>query len=82
MMEAMPLESVTLANVPTGGAVSLSMIVNVAVVWLPSVAPPVGLLRVRLTVSFPSTSVSLVIGTVNVLLVSPAANVNVPVVAV
>jgi hypothetical protein len=56
--------------------------VSTAVAWLPSVAPPVGLLSVRLIVSLPSTTVSLMIGTVKVLLVSPAAKVNVPLVAV
>ncbi len=53
--------------------------VSTVVACPPSVAPPVGPLSVRFTVSFPSTAVSLTIGTVNVLVVSPSANVRVPV---
>ena len=51
-----------------GWATSLSVMVNRAVPGLPSVAPPVGLLKVRLTVSLPSTRASLLIGMVKVLL--------------
>ena len=65
--------SVTLAGETARETVgkSLSTIVNVAVVWVPNVAPPVGLLKVKLTVSFPSKSESLTIGMITVLLVSP-----------
>jgi len=48
----------------------------------PRIAPPVGLLRFRLTVSRFSTSVSLMIEIVNVLLVSPTLKFRVPFVAV
>jgi hypothetical protein len=58
------------------------MMVSVAAVGVPRVAPPVGLVRVRLTVSLPSTSVSLMIGMVKVLLVSPMPKLSVPLVAV
>ena len=45
-------------------------------------APPVGALRVSVTVSGFSMRVSSMIGTVNVLLVSPTAKLSVPLVAV
>jgi hypothetical protein len=62
--------------VPGGGT---SIMVNTAVLGEPSVAPPVGLLSVRLTVSLPSVALSVKIGTLNVLLaVSPLAQLNVP----
>ena len=52
--------------------------VSTAVLGLPSVAPPVGLLRVRLTVSFASAVVSLMIGMLTVLFaVSPLAKLTV-----
>ena len=60
------------------GFASSSAIVRTAVLGLPSVAPPVGLLSVTLTVSFASTSVSFRIGMVTVLFaVSPAAKLTV-----
>ena len=63
-------------NVPP--AASLSVMVSTAVLGLPSVAPPVGLLRVRLTVSFASAVVSLMIGMLTVLFaVSPLAKLTV-----
>ena len=56
----------------------LSAMVSTAVLGLPRVAPPVGLLRVRLTVSFASTVVSLMIGMLMVLFaVSPLAKLTV-----
>ena len=64
-------------NVPAGAA-SLSVIVSTAVLGLPSVAPPVGLVRARLTVSFPSAAVSSKIGMLTVLFaVSPLAKLTV-----
>nr|WP_244329296.1 hypothetical protein [Tolypothrix sp. PCC 7910] len=48
-----------------------------AVFCAPMVAPPVGLLRVKLTVSSDSETVSLMIGIVTVLLVSPLAKLTV-----
>src|SRR5262249_8044727 len=66
-----------------GGSVSLSMMVSVALVGVPSVAPPVALVSVRTTVSLPSTRLSSRIGTVNVLLaLSPAAQGSVSLTAV
>ena len=65
---------------PAGHDVGLSssVIVKTAVLRLPSVAPPVGLLSVRLTVSFPSASVSFRIGILTVLfVVSPSAKLTV-----
>ncbi|GAM11744.1 hypothetical protein OR1_04062 [Geobacter sp. OR-1] len=74
--DSAPLPLVAL-NCTVGGD-SLSVIVRVAVVCVPSVAPE-ALLRVRLTVSFPSYTVSLVTGTVKVLLAeSPLAQLSVP----
>src|SRR4029453_13730437 len=65
-------------SVSVGPAASLSIMVSTAVLGLPSVAPPVGLLRARLTVSFGSTLVSFTIGILTVLLaVSPLAKVTV-----
>ena len=58
------------------------MIVSTAVSGVPSVAPPVGLLKVRFTVSSDSSSVSLTMGIAKVLLVTPAPKVSVPDVAV
>jgi hypothetical protein len=57
-------------------AVSLSTMVNTAVLGEPSVTPPDGLLKVKLRVSLPSTKVSLMIGTVKVLLVSLVAKLS------
>ena len=62
------------------GVASLSVIVNVAVESL--IAPADALLKVIVTVSFASSRESSVIATVNVFEVSPASNVNVPLVAV
>ena len=56
--------------------------VTVALLGLPSVAPPVGPLRVTANVSLPSISVSLGTVTVNVLgAVSPFAHERVPLAA-
>jgi hypothetical protein len=46
------------SDVSAGTGFTSSLIVKTAALGLPSVAPPVGPLSVRLTVSFPSTSVS------------------------
>ena len=66
----------------TPGDESLSTIVNDADAGLPSVAPPVGLLSVKVSVSLPSTALSSRTATVNVLLASPVAKVSVPLAAV
>jgi hypothetical protein len=66
----------------TPGDESLSTMVNTTDAGLPSVAPPVGLLNVKVTVSLPSTAVSSRTVTVNVLLASPSAKVSVPLAAV
>src|SRR4030095_3306444 len=58
---AVALRGVSVVTVATGFA-SSSVIVRTAVVGVPRAAPPVGLLSVTVTVSFPSTSVSLRIG--------------------
>lgn len=50
---------------------------SVAVAGVPRVAPPWGLLRVRFTV-FVSAALAFKIDTVNVLVVSPAANLSSP----
>src|SRR6266567_1550140 len=63
-----------------GGPESLSLIVNTAVDGDPRPAP-VGLLKIRFTVSSPSGIASSTIKTENVLLDSPAAKLKVPVVA-
>src|SRR5262249_40429715 len=63
-------------NVGIGFASSF-VIVNVAVLGLPSAAPPVGMLNVRLTVSSASATESFTMGMLTVLLVSPSANVTV-----
>jgi len=65
-----------------GWATSSSTMVKVAVAWLPSVAPPVGVSRKRLTVSLPSTRESSAMGIVNDLVVSPTPKLRVPLVAV
>src|SRR5262245_11837374 len=58
---------------------SLSRIVSTAVLVVPRVAPPVGALSVRFTVSLFSTAASSTIGTVKLFgVVSPAAQVSVP----
>ena len=57
---------------------SLSVIVNSVGLGVPSVAPPVGLLSVRPTVSLGSSSASGRMVTVKVLLVCPEAKVRVP----
>jgi hypothetical protein len=55
------------------------MIVTVMVDWLPREIPvPVGLLRVAVNVSSPSTKTSLTMGTEIIFDVSPAANLSVP----
>src|SRR5215470_9940050 len=60
------------------GGVSFSVMVSTAVLGEPRVAPPVGLLRVRLTVLFTSKTVLSMMGMVTVLLaVSPSAKVTV-----
>lgn len=65
------------------GAVSSSVMVSLAVAGEPSVAPPVGLLRDRFTVSAPSTAVSFAIVTVKVrFAASPLAQLNTPLAAV
>ena len=58
-----PTEKFAALNWMTG--VSLSTIVNTAVFGVPSVAPPVGLVRTRFTVSLVSKSESLSNGTEN-----------------
>lgn len=64
-------------------ATSLSMMVSTAVLCAPSTALPVGLLRVRFTVSSPSTRASSMTGIMKVLSpVSPSAKVMAPDVAV
>ena len=60
------------------GVGSLSMMVSVAVLWGPSVSRSPEVLSVALTVSNGSSTLSSRMGTVNVLLVSPAAKVSVP----
>ena len=60
-----------------GGTSSL-MIVRTAVSGEPRVAPPVGALNVRFTVSSFSTNASGRIGTVKTLFVSPGPNINTP----
>ena len=62
--------------VPRLGKSSL-MMVNVAVVCVPKVAPPWGLVRVKLMVSSGSNWVSLTIEIVTVLVVSPLAKLTV-----
>jgi hypothetical protein len=65
------------------GAGSFSMMVSIAVLGEPRVAPPVGLLRVKLIVSLPSYALSSRIGTLKVLFaVSALAQLNVPLVDV
>src|SRR5205823_2509551 len=62
-----------------GGRVSLSRMVRVAEAGVPRPAPPVGPDSDRPTVSFPSTAVSSMIVTVNVLAAaSPSAQLSVP----
>ena len=51
--------------------------VSTAVVWVPNIAPPVGLERLKLTVSSASNWLSLIIGMLTVLLVSPGAKLTV-----
>ncbi len=58
------------------------MIVKTAVTGEPSVPPPPVLLKVIITVSFASSIESLIIGMVNVLIVSSAPNISFPYVAV
>ena len=53
------------------------MMLKTAVVWVPKIAPPWGLVRDRLIVSSGSNWVSLTIGMVTVLLVSPLAKLTV-----
>ena len=60
---------------------SLSTMVRTAVLRVPRVAPPVGLERVRMTVSLGSSRASSMIGIVKVRVVWPAAKVKVPEVA-
>ena len=62
-------------------AVSSSVMLMVAVLGVPMIALLVGLLSVIAAVSVPSEIASLRIFTVNVLLVSFAANVSVPLIA-
>ena len=62
--------------------IAIAQLALVAFAVLPSVAPPVGLLSVKRTVSSPSINVSSMMGTVNVLVVSPTPNVSVPLAAV
>ncbi len=57
---------------------SLSVIVRIAVLGVPRVAPPVGFDSARLSVSPGSSWASLRTGIVKVLLVSPALKVRVP----
>ena len=59
------------------GAASSFVIVKTAVAGAPWIAAPIALLSVRLTVSSPSKTLSSQIGTLKVLLVSPAAKLNV-----
>ncbi|MFZ2197100.1 MAG: hypothetical protein WAV13_05155 [Thermodesulfovibrionales bacterium] len=67
----------------TVGAESSSVIVTVALLSAPSVAPPVGVESVTVKVSFVSSIVSCVIGTVKVLFaISPSAHDSVPEVVV
>src|SRR3989442_995579 len=62
--------------------VGVSTMVTVALLTLPRVAPPVGLLSRTANVSLPSTSASGRMATVNVLgAVSPSAHERVPLVA-
>ena len=56
---------------------SLSIIVKLAVVCVPNVAPLVGLDSVKLIVSLGSNKVSLIIGMITILLVSPLAKLTV-----
>ncbi len=73
----MPTNSAA-ANCTVG---SSSRIVSTAIFFGPSAAPPPGFDRVRFTVSGPSPSLSLTIGTRNVRLDTPAPKVSVPLVA-
>ena len=84
----MPAPSPTVAvevvnwSVPADGGGSLSVMVTVADA-VPRVAPPVAFESVTPNVSFGSSAVSLMTGTVMVFgLVSPSAQVRVPLVAV
>jgi hypothetical protein len=66
-----------------GAAESFSITVRTAVPGEPNAAPPVGLLRVRLTVSLASYIASSMIETLKLLLdVSPFAQLKAPLVAV
>ena len=56
--------------------------VSTAVLGVPRIAPPVGLLRVRFTVSSASSRESRVIGILKVRLLTPAPKVRLPEVAV
>ena len=69
-------------GVGVGSAASLSIIVSAAVLRIPSDALPVGELSARLTVSFPSKSLSSVIAIVKVFDVSPGRKFSVREVAV
>jgi len=64
------------------GSGSSPTIVSTAVLGVPKAALPVALLKVRMTTSLGSLSVSLMIGMLNVLDVSPVTNESVPDVAV
>jgi len=57
---------------------TLNVTVRVAVLGLPRNAPPEGFRRLRFTVLLAPAKGSSTIGTVNVLIVSPAAKFNVP----
>ena len=63
---------------PIAPGTSSSLMVSTAVTGVPSVAPPVGFDRASFTVSLGSSTLSFTIGTVNVLLSSPALKVSVP----
>src|SRR5215211_8529738 len=73
----------TLEEMETDGLESLSPIVMVVVLGAVRIAGPVGLDKVRLNVSFPpSKKLSLMIGTLMILLNSPGPKVRVPLAAV
>ena len=66
-------------NIKVEGGVSSSVMVNVAAGRLPRMAPPVGLNKVRLTVSKVSIEESLMMGTLKVFgAVSPGPHDRVP----
>src|SRR4029450_13159813 len=75
---ALPRAIVVGLTVSVGDAESSSTIVRTAEPGVPTVAPPVGLLRARFTVSLGSATLLLMIGTLTVLfVVSPLAKLTV-----